>query len=95
MTNLHRRSLEYQVIAEFPDRGSVIFIMTKESAALLPGSLGNVIFAYHAPLLRLRDSDQKLLLAALKGDTGAELSRRLGITPAAVKGSLALCFRAH
>jgi len=85
VTDFHRRSLEYQVVAEFPEIGRVIHLMTKESAAILPGSLGNVIFKAARPLLRLRESDQQLLLAALKGATDTELAAQLGLTPSAVK----------
>ena len=51
----------------------------------MPGSVGNVIFRIQTPQLRLRESDQDLLLAALNGATDAELAAELGITSAAVK----------
>ena len=85
VTHFHRRSLEYQVIAEFSDIGRVIHLMTEESATVLPGSFGNVIFKAYQPVLRLRNSDQQLLLAALKGATDNELAVQLGITLSAVK----------
>ena len=81
----HRISPEYQVIAEFPSIGRVIHEMTRELATALPGSLGNLIFKFHPPILRLRDSDQQLLLAALQSATDNELTVELGITFSAVK----------
>jgi plasmid stabilization system protein ParE len=80
-----RRSAEFQLLAEFPEIGHVIHQMTRESAAALPGSAGNMIFRYQPPVLRLRDSDQELLLAALKGATDSELALALRIKPSAVK----------
>ncbi len=85
VTEFHRRSAEYRVIAEFLEVGSVIHLMTQESATALPGSVGNLIFTTAEPLLRLRESDQSLLLAALRGATDSELGIELGISPAAVK----------
>lgn len=82
---LHRISPEYQVIAEFPSIGRVIYRMTRESATALPGSLGNLIFKFHPPILRLRNSDQQLLLIALQSATDNELTVELGITFSAVK----------
>jgi hypothetical protein len=79
------RSVEFRTIAEFPELGRTIHLMTRESATALPGSVGNIIFKIQEPQLRLRDSDQRLLLAALSGATDAGLAAELGITPAAVK----------
>ncbi len=85
VTAFHRRSTEYQVIADFPVSGRVIHLMTEKSATALPGSLGNIIFRFRQPVLRLRDSDQQLLSAALAGTTDKELASQLGITFSAVK----------
>ena len=81
----HRRSVEYTVIAEFPELGRSTHLMTHASATAMPGSLGNVIFRFTDPVLRLRDSDRNLLLAALNGATDEELAAELGVTLAAVK----------
>ena len=85
ITDFQRRSAEFRPIAEFPDAGEVLHLMTKESAMALPGSIANVIFGFREPVLRLRESDQQLLLAALKGATDTELALRLNITLSAVK----------
>ena len=85
VTDFHRRSVEYRVLAEFVEVGSVIHLMTHESATALPGSVGNLIYKNAQPLLRLRESDQSLLLAALQGWTDSELAVELGISLAAVK----------
>jgi hypothetical protein len=85
MTEFALRSAEFRTIGEFPELGRTMHLMTRESGTAMPGSVGNIIFKIQKPLLRLRDSDQNLLLAALKGATDAELATELGITPAAVK----------
>jgi hypothetical protein len=79
------RSVEFRTIAEFPELERTIHLMTRESATVMPGSVGNIIFKIQKPMLRLRDSDQSLLLAALNGATDAELAAELEITCAAVK----------
>jgi hypothetical protein len=85
VTAFHRRSPEYEVIAEFPESSSTWHLMTRASATALPGSLGNVIFRFCEPVLRLRESDQELLFAALSGATDSELAVQLGVTFGAVK----------
>jgi hypothetical protein len=80
-----RRSLEFRLVADFPEVGRELFLMTRESVQGLPGSLGNVLFRFREPALRLRDSDQQLLMAALKGATDQELASGLGFTLSAVK----------
>ncbi|MDQ2900334.1 MAG: hypothetical protein M3Y07_11120, partial [Acidobacteriota bacterium] len=79
------RSIVYQPVAAFPQLGRVIYLMTPDTVKLVPASVGNVIFTFRAPVLRLKDSDQQLLIAALKGATDAELAAELGVTFAAVK----------
>jgi len=49
------------------------------------GSFINPLFHYREPVLRLREADQRLLLAALGGLTDEELSRKLRLTLPAVK----------
>ncbi len=80
-----RRSVVYEAIAEFPQLGRVIHMMTSESAKAEPASLGNILFSFREPVLHLRDSDQQLLLAARKGSTDRELTTELGVTLSAVK----------
>jgi hypothetical protein len=84
-TSFYQSSGVWQSIAEFPERGRVIHLMTPESARLVSGSVGNLIFRFEEPLLRLRDSDQQLLLAALDGATDQELAVQLGVSFSAVK----------
>ena len=80
-----RRSMEFRLVADFPEAGRELFLMTRESGQDLPGSVGNVLFSYREPVLRLRDSDQQLLMAALRGATDLELASGLGFTLSAVK----------
>jgi hypothetical protein len=80
-----RRSMEFRLVADFPEAGRELFLMTRESVQGLPGSLGNVLFRFREPALRLRESDQQLLMAALRGATDQELASGLGFTLSAVK----------
>ncbi len=75
----------WRTIAEYTELGRALHLMTRESATIAPASIGNILFSYKEPLLRLRDSDQQLLLAALSGSTDAELTLQLGVTLSAVK----------
>jgi hypothetical protein len=78
-------SVEYRTIAEFPDVARSLHLMTFETATALPASAGNLIFKYDEPTLHLRESDQRLLMLALRGATDSELAAELAITVAAVK----------
>jgi hypothetical protein len=80
-----RRSVEYQPIGEFRELGRTVWLMTPESAKTMPASVGNILFTYDEPVLRLRESDQQLLAAALGGAIDDDVSWVLGITLAAVK----------
>jgi hypothetical protein len=84
-----RRNIEasvvYRTVAEFPEVGRTLHCMNRESVDALSSSLGNVLFRFSEPQLKLRESDQELLLAALGGATDTELANELGVTFAAVK----------
>jgi hypothetical protein len=60
-------------------------MMTRESAQAESSSVANILFGFREPVLRLRDSDQRMLLTALRGDTDQELATELGLTLSAVK----------
>ncbi len=78
-------SHEYRLVAGFPALGKATYLMNRESGTALPGSLANLIFNFREPQLRLRESDQELLLAALNGATDVDLAAQMNITLAAVK----------
>jgi DNA-binding CsgD family transcriptional regulator len=80
-----RRSIEFRLVANFTETGRELFLMTRESAQGMPGSVGNALFSIREPALRLRDSDQQLLMAALRGATDQELASGLGFTLSTVK----------
>jgi hypothetical protein len=80
-----QRSIVFSTIAQFPELGRFVHLMTSESVKAVPASLGNVIFSYREPVLHLRTSDQQLLRAALRGATDLELSIGLGVKVCAVK----------
>lgn len=78
-------SVVIETLAEFPESGRVVHMMTRESARAESSSVANLSFGFREPVLRLRDSDQRLLLAALPGATDQELTTALGLTLSAVK----------
>ncbi len=80
-----QRSIVYRTVAEFPELRRAIHVMDSDSVKEVPGSLGNVIFSYREPKLRLRESDQEMLAAAVNGSTDTDLARELGVTVSAVK----------
>ncbi len=80
-----KRSIVFKPIADFPELDRTIYIMTSESVQAVQASFGNVLFSYREPCVKLRNSDQKLLLAALSGATDPELAAKLGVSFSAVK----------
>jgi hypothetical protein len=84
-TELVRRSIVYRQVSVFPELGSIMHVMDADSVKAVPGSLGNTIFSYREPKLRLRESDQRLLLAAIAGGTDADLVDQLRVSRAAIK----------
>ena len=79
------RSLVFERIADFPQARRTLYAMTNKSVSMFSGHLGNTIFTYRVPQLRLKASHQQLLHGALAGGTDGELAAELGITFAAVK----------
>jgi hypothetical protein len=79
------QSIEFRLFADYPESGRALFLMTRESVQGIHGSVGNILFRRCIPVLRLRDSDQELLLAALGGATDLELASEIGVTLSAVK----------
>jgi hypothetical protein len=57
-----------------------LFVISKEEALTVAGSLANPLFHPREPVLGLRDADQQLLLAALSGPTDEELSSKVGLS---------------
>ncbi len=78
-------SVVVRTVAEFPEAGRVIHAITRESVRNENSSVANALFSVREPLLRLRESDQQLLLAALRGATDPELSVQLNLTLSAIK----------
>jgi hypothetical protein len=79
------RSIVFKKVSDFPEHGRALHMMSRESVAGVSATLGNILFTHREPVLHLRESDQQVLLAALRGATDQELSDRLGITFPAVK----------
>jgi len=61
------------------------FGLTRELALSRVGTWASSLFAYEPPRCSFRRSEQRLLLAALRGGTDLELACELGITLSAVK----------
>jgi len=82
---LARATGTYRVIAEFPESGSALAVVTRESVLAAPYSVAARMYRYQEPVLHLRPAEQRLLEAALTGKTDAELSNDLGLSIEAVK----------
>jgi hypothetical protein len=82
---LARATGTYRVVAEFPETESALAVATPESVANAPYSVAAALYRYRPPVLRLRPAEQRLLAAALAGNTDAELSRGLGLSIQAIK----------
>lgn len=75
----------YRIIAEFEASDSALAMVTRESALAAPYSLAARLYRYQPPALHLRPAEQRLLTAALAGQTDAELSGDLGLSVEAIK----------
>ncbi len=82
---LARATGTYKLVAEFPEAGSALAVVSREIALTAPYSVAASVFRYQPPLLRLRPAEQNLLAAALNGKTDAELSADLSLSIEAVK----------
>ena len=72
-------------IVEFPETDSILSYGSREIAQSNPGSAAALLLQYSEPVLRLRETDQELLLAALDGATDEELGPVLGLSFSTVK----------
>jgi hypothetical protein len=72
-------------LIELAEVGHFLACATRRSVADFPSSVGFQVFNYAEPVLRLRETDQELLLAALKGGTDEDLGSTLRLTQDAVK----------
>ena len=75
-------------VCKFDEPGQptrTLWVLTAEDALNVAASIINPLFHRGEPILRLRDADQRLLLAALGGVTDEELSSKLDISLTAVK----------
>jgi hypothetical protein len=66
-------------------RDRAMGIIDQQDALCRPGSILPLLFHYKEPVLRLRDADQELLLAARNATTDHELAMKLGLSLPAVK----------
>jgi hypothetical protein len=72
-------------LIELEEANRFLACATPGSVADVPSSAGLGIFIYKEPVLRLRETDQELLLAAIEGGTDEEIGIRLGLNQNAVK----------
>lgn len=84
--DFHRRTGVWQVAAEFPETASALFkVVSKEIALEQPYSTAAALYNYHEPVLGFSEGDQRLLVAALKGQTDPELALQLRVSVTAIK----------
>ena len=60
----------------FPNTIVCSSMITPEFVESVSAHLGNILFSFREPVLRLRESDRQMLLAALRGATDHELAER-------------------
>jgi hypothetical protein len=82
---LARATGTYRMVAEFPQADSALAVATPESVSTAPYSVAAKLYRYKPPVLRLSPAEQRLLIAALAGNTDAELSADLGLSIEAIK----------
>jgi hypothetical protein len=77
----------WRALGHFEVEGTAraLWVITREDALSVMGSLVNPLFHHRDPLLWLRDADQQLLLAALEGLTDEELCAKLSLSLTAIK----------
>ena len=67
------------------NRDRALFVLDRESAQAMTGSVATILFHSREPVLGLRKEDQQLLAAALKGFTDLELTEELSLQLSTVK----------
>jgi len=72
-------------VASYPELKLAAYVATEQIASAQPFSIQVTIFNNREPLLRLSGADQKLLWAALEGQTDAGMAVSLNLTMPAVK----------
>ncbi len=75
----------YRLIAEFPQSESALAVLNPECGLSAPYSVAAAVYRYQKPVLHFRQAEQDLLVAALSGNTDAELSAKLSLSIEAVK----------
>jgi hypothetical protein len=74
------------------NRDRALFVVTRDDAMAVTGSIGAIVFSHREPILGLRLSEQQLLTAALKVSTDEELARELRLKLPTVKKRWASAF---
>jgi hypothetical protein len=67
------------------NRDRALFVLDRESALAMTGSIAAILFHPREPVLGLRKEDQQLVAAALKGLTDVELTEELSLQLSTVK----------
>ena len=67
------------------NRDRALFVLDRESAMAMTGSISAILFHHREPVLGLRKEDQQLVAAALKGFTDVELTEELSLQLSTVK----------
>jgi hypothetical protein len=83
---LARATRIWSVLAEYPESGSALLrVISREIAFATPYSTAATMYHYREPSLGFRESDQRLLLAALRDATDAQLALKLGVSVSTIK----------
>jgi hypothetical protein len=82
---LMRSNPAFHIVQEFPEHRRALTLVTAGHADAAPLAITSLMFAYRPPKLRLRETDQELLTAVLRGRTDDELVGELHISVGALK----------
>jgi hypothetical protein len=91
---VHESSGVWRMVAEYRGGERALLLLTAKHALSVSGSVAGPMFDYHEPVLRLRDSEKRLLAEALKGGTHRELAAKLNLSLPTVKKRWASLFEA-
>jgi hypothetical protein len=88
----HDSSGVWRTVANYPDCGHTLIVLTEKEAFATSGSVAAPLFQYQEPVLHLRDTEKQLLTEALNGETDNELAARMNLSLPSIKKRWASLF---
>ena len=88
----HISSGVWRTVAQYPDCGHTLIVLTDKEAFAASGSVAAPLFQYQEPVLHLRDTEKQLLAEAMNGETDNELAARMNLSIPSIKKRWASLF---